>query len=218
MRFTSSIPGASAGRQFLDRVSGHLTLLRVGSAAPRPSAVACAWTGAVLKVDHFGNLITNFRPVEFPQVNAGRFEMAVGTERVSRLALIDPLGLWPVTTTVEFLDVTPPLITATATISTGPGGMGAPQIDGKQMVWQSFNGQDYDEIYYNIQTGQKITHALKLIRPSTEPPRMMTVMAANTNWKNTSAAWRHQSPGLMQTSPWPKVQRYLQSRGGGSEC
>jgi hypothetical protein len=34
-----------------------------------------------------------------------------------------------------------------------------------------------------IQSGQKMTHALKLIRPRTEPPRMMTVMAANTNWK-----------------------------------
>jgi hypothetical protein len=45
-----------------------------------------AWTGAVLKVDHFGNLITNFRPAEFPQVSAGRFDMAVGTRRVNRLA------------------------------------------------------------------------------------------------------------------------------------
>ncbi len=45
-----------------------------------------AWTGAVLKVDHFGNLVTNFRPVDFPQVAAGRFEMAVGMERIGRLA------------------------------------------------------------------------------------------------------------------------------------
>jgi S-adenosylmethionine hydrolase len=44
------------------------------------------WTGAVLKVDHFGNLITNFRPENFPQVRAGRFVMAAGMERIGRLA------------------------------------------------------------------------------------------------------------------------------------
>ena len=30
---------------------------------------------------------------------------------------------------------------------------------------------------------KKIIQALKLIRPSTEPARMITVIAANTNWK-----------------------------------
>src|ERR1700731_247885 len=36
-----------------------------------------------------------------------------------------------------------------------------------------------------IQAGTKRTHALKLIRPRTEPARIMTVIAANTNWKYT---------------------------------
>ncbi len=45
-----------------------------------------AWTGQVLKVDHFGNLVTNFRVADFPKIAAGRFEMAIGMERVGRLA------------------------------------------------------------------------------------------------------------------------------------
>jgi len=44
------------------------------------------WTGAVLKVDHFGNLITNF-PVEgFPELEKRPFELSVGLETVRRLA------------------------------------------------------------------------------------------------------------------------------------
>src|SRR5258707_14771050 len=39
-----------------------------------------------------------------------------------------------------------------------------------------------------IHTGQKIIHAVKFMRASTEPARMMTVMAANTNWKKIKVA------------------------------
>src|SRR5215469_9494691 len=39
-----------------------------------------------------------------------------------------------------------------------------------------------------VHTGQKIIHAVKFMRPSKEPPRMTTVMAANTNWKNMRVA------------------------------
>lgn len=45
-----------------------------------------AWTGTILKVDHFGNLITNLRPADFPQVAAGRFDLAIGVEHVTRAA------------------------------------------------------------------------------------------------------------------------------------
>ncbi len=41
------------------------------------------WTGVVLKVDHFGNLITNFRAEELP---SGRFEMRVGRSRIEAVA------------------------------------------------------------------------------------------------------------------------------------
>ncbi len=44
------------------------------------------WCGSILKVDHFGNLITNFHLGEFPVVETRPFEIAVGTERVRRFA------------------------------------------------------------------------------------------------------------------------------------
>ncbi len=45
------------------------------------------WTGAVIKVDHFGNLITNFRLPEFEHVRVNPFEVAIGFEKIHRLAL-----------------------------------------------------------------------------------------------------------------------------------
>ena len=45
------------------------------------------WTGTILKVDRFGNLITNFLASEFPRALEGPFEMAVGLRQVNRLAL-----------------------------------------------------------------------------------------------------------------------------------
>lgn len=44
------------------------------------------WTGAVLKVDRFGNLITNFRLDEFPQILERAFLMKVGMREVTALA------------------------------------------------------------------------------------------------------------------------------------
>lgn len=46
-----------------------------------------AWTGAVLHVDCFGNLVTNFHVSEFDDVRKGPFEFSVGLQRVARLAL-----------------------------------------------------------------------------------------------------------------------------------
>jgi S-adenosylmethionine hydrolase len=46
-----------------------------------------AWTGTVLKVDHFGNLITNLHIDEFGDVRTRPFEMNIGLETISRLAL-----------------------------------------------------------------------------------------------------------------------------------
>jgi S-adenosylmethionine hydrolase len=43
------------------------------------------WTGSVLKIDNFGNLITNFRLADFPQLAERPFEMAIGLEKVERL-------------------------------------------------------------------------------------------------------------------------------------
>ena len=41
-----------------------------------------AWSGTVLKVDHFGNLITNFRVERFPELRNGSFEVSVGLRRI----------------------------------------------------------------------------------------------------------------------------------------
>jgi S-adenosylmethionine hydrolase len=40
------------------------------------------WTGAILKVDRFGNLVTNFSAADFPNLDEREFEMAVGTRRI----------------------------------------------------------------------------------------------------------------------------------------
>lgn len=45
------------------------------------------WTGCVLKVDHFGNLITNLHIDEFPGVRSRPFEINAGLQTLTRLAL-----------------------------------------------------------------------------------------------------------------------------------
>jgi S-adenosyl-L-methionine hydrolase (adenosine-forming) len=45
-----------------------------------------AWTGTVLHVDRFGNLITNFHRDEFSDITTRPFEMQVGTRKIDRLA------------------------------------------------------------------------------------------------------------------------------------
>jgi S-adenosylmethionine hydrolase len=46
-----------------------------------------SWTGTILKVDRFGNLITNLHIGEFPGVNTHAFELKVGLRALTRLAL-----------------------------------------------------------------------------------------------------------------------------------
>jgi S-adenosyl-L-methionine hydrolase (adenosine-forming) len=46
-----------------------------------------AWTGSILKVDRFGNLITNLHLDEFPNIQTRPFELNVGLQIVTRLAL-----------------------------------------------------------------------------------------------------------------------------------
>jgi S-adenosylmethionine hydrolase len=45
-----------------------------------------AWTGAILHIDHFGNLVTNFAEADFPDLAKRPFEMAAGPQRISTLA------------------------------------------------------------------------------------------------------------------------------------
>ena len=44
------------------------------------------WTGAILKVDRFGNIVTNFSTEDFADLDKRAFEMAVGPRRISLLA------------------------------------------------------------------------------------------------------------------------------------
>jgi S-adenosylmethionine hydrolase len=45
------------------------------------------WTGSILKVDRFGNLITNLHIDEFSSVRSRPFELQIGTRKLARLAL-----------------------------------------------------------------------------------------------------------------------------------
>jgi S-adenosylmethionine hydrolase len=45
------------------------------------------WLGSVLKVDHFGNLITNFHMREFGDLRIRPFEVLAGSQIIRRLAL-----------------------------------------------------------------------------------------------------------------------------------
>jgi S-adenosyl-L-methionine hydrolase (adenosine-forming) len=44
------------------------------------------WNGAILKIDHFGNLITNFHVSEFGGIQERPFELVVGPHRIEKLA------------------------------------------------------------------------------------------------------------------------------------
>ncbi|HXM40734.1 MAG TPA: SAM-dependent chlorinase/fluorinase [Bryobacteraceae bacterium] len=44
------------------------------------------WTGAILKVDRFGNLVTNFSEKDFPDLDKRAFEIAVGPQRIVTFA------------------------------------------------------------------------------------------------------------------------------------
>lgn len=75
---SNGVPPARMGKPIEDYLRPH-------SLQPERTARR-GWTGAVLKVDHFGNLITNFLASEFPRLLEGPFEMTVGLRTVNRLA------------------------------------------------------------------------------------------------------------------------------------
>jgi S-adenosylmethionine hydrolase len=59
--------------------------LRSSFGKPERTGKHC-WTGAILKIDRFGNLVTNFRLSDFPGLEERAFELAVGAQSVKRLA------------------------------------------------------------------------------------------------------------------------------------
>lgn len=74
----SGIPAARFGKRIEDYL--RLTLERPIRTGKR------TWTGSILKVDRFGNLITNLHVDEFPHVQTRPFQLNVGLQSVARLA------------------------------------------------------------------------------------------------------------------------------------
>ena len=53
----------------------------------RPNRTARrGWTGAILHVDRFGNIVTNIPVAEFPQIGQQPFEVNIGYRSVGKLA------------------------------------------------------------------------------------------------------------------------------------
>ena len=97
------LPGHSRtfhGRDIFAPVAAHLALkitpaqvgktiadhVQLTNLTPQRSGKR-VWTGTVLKVDHFGNLITNFHARDFSGITTHPFEMLVGIQVIRRLAL-----------------------------------------------------------------------------------------------------------------------------------
>ncbi len=77
-RLAAGVRTASFGKTIADYV--RLDFFRPVRTGKR------VWTGTVLRVDRFGNLITSFRAEDFPQVAAGEFALLAGGQKLSRLA------------------------------------------------------------------------------------------------------------------------------------
>jgi S-adenosyl-L-methionine hydrolase (adenosine-forming) len=69
--------------QFGKQITDHV---QIEGLTPSPLANN-AWRGTILKVDHFGNLITNFHIDEFYALNTNPFVMRAGRTKIRRLAL-----------------------------------------------------------------------------------------------------------------------------------
>jgi S-adenosylmethionine hydrolase len=73
------IKPAAFGKRITDYV-------RLWTSKPAPAG-RNKWRGTILKVDRFGNLITNFAAAEFEGVKTRPFELRAGAQRIHRLAL-----------------------------------------------------------------------------------------------------------------------------------
>jgi len=84
-----------------------------------------AWTGTVLKVDRFGNLITNLHIDEFPGIRTRAFALNAGLQTVTRLALTftecDPGELFVIVGSSGYLEVATNQGSAAKTLGCGAG-------------------------------------------------------------------------------------------------
>lgn len=99
--FLQPVSNTFHGRDIFARVAGYLSkgveVDKFGDeitdyvrfAAPRPKAGEGGLHGVILKVDKFGNLITNITPQDVPQLlqpDPPAFRLSVGQQQVTRLA------------------------------------------------------------------------------------------------------------------------------------
>jgi S-adenosylmethionine hydrolase len=98
--FRKEVSRTFHGRDVFAPAAAHLSLgvplAKFGKPVPdylRSSAAKSTplaknrWSGTILKVDRFGNLITNFHITDFPDVQTQPIELRIGLERIHRLAL-----------------------------------------------------------------------------------------------------------------------------------
>ncbi len=76
------LAGGILPARFGKRIEDHL---RLNLGQPTRTGKR-TWTGVILKVDRFGNLITNLHIDEFPDIRSRHFELSVGLERLTGLA------------------------------------------------------------------------------------------------------------------------------------
>ncbi len=76
------VAGGVAPAKLGPRIDDYLRLT-----IERPNRTARrGWTGAILHVDHFGNVVTNFPLAEFPHIEDQPFEVTIGFRTVEKLA------------------------------------------------------------------------------------------------------------------------------------
>jgi len=83
------------------------------------------WSGAILKIDRFGNLITNFESNAWRQLPERHFEMKIGTRSVGKLAphyAAMPAGeLFAIVGSAGFLEISMNQESAAAAVDAQPG-------------------------------------------------------------------------------------------------
>jgi S-adenosylmethionine hydrolase len=108
-------PSIDARREDVVRLSSGLPL----ETGPQ------TWLGSVLKVDHFGNLITNFKANAFPQVIENKFRITVGSGRAfqyhSHYSLAEKGQIFLTTGSSGYLEISQNKGHAAKTLEVSPG-------------------------------------------------------------------------------------------------
>jgi S-adenosylmethionine hydrolase len=83
------------------------------------------WVGAILKIDRFGNLITNFDANAWQQLSERPFEMKIGTGSVGKLALhyagMAPGEMFAIAGSAGYLEISMNQESAAAAVDARPG-------------------------------------------------------------------------------------------------